>query len=181
MAAAGVESISQLLRTQTSGHFGRPTARKLVELAHSSVSSNRAVSGRSTSLRILCDQLEHTQANLARLQAELEQLVAHDPGVKGLEQIPEFGPKTVAVLRAELGDVNRFSRTDEVIAYGGMDIEIKESGQWKGKAKLSKRGSGLLRRVLALFGDWEYSLGGIPFWCLLPSFGAAGSRGLGQP
>ncbi len=56
--------------------------------------------------------------------------------------------KTLAVLRAELGDVQRFSRTDEVIAYGGMDIEIKESGLWKGQAKLSKRGSGLLRRVL---------------------------------
>lgn len=150
VAAAGVEPITQLLRTQTSGHFGRPTARKLVELAHSSVSSNRALSGRSTSLRILCDQLEHTQANLARLQAELEQLMAHDPGIKGLEQIPEFGPKTVAVLRAELGDVHRFSRTDQVIAYGGMDIEIKESGQWKGKAKLSKHGSGLVRRVLYL-------------------------------
>jgi transposase len=40
--------------------------------------------------------------------------------------------------------------TDQVIAYGGMDIELKESGQWKGKAKLSKRGSGLLRRVLYL-------------------------------
>ena len=35
-----------------------------------------------------------------------------------------------------------------VIDYGGMDIEIKESGLWKGKAKLSKRGSGLLRRML---------------------------------
>jgi len=150
VAAAGVEPITHLLRTQTSGHFGRPTARKLVELAQSSVSSNRALSGRSTGLRILCDQLEHTQANLARLQAELEQLMAHDPGVKGLEQIPEFGPKTVAVLRAELGDMNRFSRTDQVIAYGGMDIEIKESGQWKGKAKLSKRGSGLVRQVLYL-------------------------------
>ena len=65
-----------------------------------------------------------------------------------LQQVPECGPKTVAVLRAELGDVQRFSRTDEVIAYGGMDIEIKESGLWKGKAKLSKRGSGLVRRVL---------------------------------
>src|SRR3989442_9604316 len=30
------------------------------------------------------------------------------------------------------------------------DVEIKESGLWKGKAKLSKRGSGLLRRVLYL-------------------------------
>jgi transposase len=90
-----------------------------VELAHSSVSSNRTLSGRSTSLRILCDQLEHTQANLVRLQTELEQLMAHDPGVKGLEQIPEFGPKTVAVLRAALGDVHRFSRTDKVIVSIG--------------------------------------------------------------
>ncbi len=31
-----------------------------------------------------------------------------------------------------------------------MDIEIKECGKWKGKAKLSKRGSGLLRQILYL-------------------------------
>jgi transposase len=37
-----------------------------------------------------------------------------------------------------------------VIAYSGMDIEIKESGLWKGKATLSKRGSGFLRRVLSM-------------------------------
>ena len=37
-----------------------------------------------------------------------------------------------------------------VIASGGMDIEIKESGHRIGKAKLSKRGSGLLRRVLSM-------------------------------
>ncbi len=36
------------------------------------------------------------------------------------------------------------------MAYAGMDIEIKESGKFKGKAKLSKRGSGLLRQILYL-------------------------------
>jgi transposase len=128
IVTAGVEPIYQLLRAQTPAHFGRPTAKKLVELARSSTSSGRALSGRSASLRVLCDQLEHTQANLARLQAEIEQLIAKDPGVKGLQQIPGFGTKTVAVLRAELGEVNRFARTDQVIAYGGLDIEIKESG-----------------------------------------------------
>jgi hypothetical protein len=56
-----------------------------------------AAAERSASLRVLCDQLEHTQANLARLQAEIEQLIAHDPGVTGLQQIPGFGTKTVAV------------------------------------------------------------------------------------
>src|SRR5205809_2921493 len=148
LVEAGVDPLFQVLRAQKASHYGRPTAKKLVALANQSVSSGRAIAGRSTSLRILCDQLEHTQANLARLSSEMEHLLNTDPGVKGLKQVPEFGSKTLAVLRAELGDVQRFSRTDEVIAYGGMDIEIKESGLWKGKAKLSKRGSGLLRRVL---------------------------------
>ena len=149
VAEAGVEPIAALLR-EMPAHFGRPTAQKLVAFARKSGSSGRAIAGRSMSLRILCDQLEHTCANLARLETEIAQLLTNDPGVKGLQQVPEFGPKTVAVLRAELGDVQRFQRTDEVVAYGGMDIEIKESGLWKGKAKLSKHGSGLLRRMLYL-------------------------------
>ena len=113
---AGVEPITQGLRAQTPAHYGRPTAKKLVELARGTGSSGRALSGRSTSLRILCDHLEHPQANLARLEAEIAQLLTSDPAVKGLQQFPEFGPKTLAVLRAELGDVQRFARTDEVIA-----------------------------------------------------------------
>ncbi len=56
----------------------------------------------------------------------------------------------MAVLRAELGEVDRFARTDQAVAYAGMDVKIKESGKWKGKAKLSKRGSGLLRQMLYL-------------------------------
>jgi len=163
IVAAGVESLFQLLRAQKPAHYGRPTAQKLVAFAKETGSSGRALAGRSVSLRILCDQLEHTQANLARLDAEIEQLLTNDPGVKGLQQVPGFGPKTVAVLRAELGDAQRFARTDEVIAYGGMDIEIKESGLWKGKAKLSKRGSGLLRRMLYMAALRSISLEGSAF------------------
>jgi hypothetical protein len=96
---AGVEALFQLFRAQKPAHYGRPTARKLVAFAEQSGSSGRAIAGRSVSLRILCDQLEHTRANVARLDAEIEQLLTHDPGVKGFQQVPEFGPQTVAVLR----------------------------------------------------------------------------------
>jgi len=158
VAQAGVEAIYQVLRAVPAAHFGRPTAKKLVALAQVSSSSGRALSGRASSLRILCDQLEHTQANRQRLEEELEQLITMDPETKGLRQMPELGPKTVAVLRAELGEVKRFARTDQAIAYAGMDVEIKESGQWKGQAKLSKRGSGLLRQILYLAATRSISL-----------------------
>jgi transposase len=150
LAEAGVEAVYQVLRAVPAAHFGRPTAKKLVAAAQASIGSGRALSGRVSSLRILCDQLEHTQANLTRLEEELEQLITTDPSTKGLQQMPELGLKTVAVLRAELGEVDRFACTDQAVAYAGMDIEIKESGKFKGKAKLSKRGSGLLRQILYL-------------------------------
>ena len=150
MAQAEEAALYALLRMHKHAHYGHPTAKKLLSLASTSVSSQRAEAGRSLSLRILCGQLEQTQKYLEELQAELEQLIANDPAAKSLQQIPEFGTQTVAVLRAELGDVDRFARTDQAIAYAGLDVQIKESGLWKGKAKLSKRGSGLLRQMLYL-------------------------------
>ena len=150
MAQAKEGALYALLRSQKHAHYGHPTAKKLLSLASTSVSSGQAEAGRSMSLRMLCEQLEQTQKHLEGLQAELEQLLANDPVVKGVQQIPEFGIKTVAVLRAELGEVERFARTDQVIAYAGLDVQIKESGLWKGQAKLSKRGSGLLRQTLYL-------------------------------
>jgi transposase len=112
LAEAGVEPLFQLVRAQKASHYGRPPAQKLVAFARRRVSSGGAIAGRSVSLRILCEQLEHTRTNLARLGTEIEQLLSTDPGVKGVQQVPEFGMKTRAVLRAELGDVQRFARTD---------------------------------------------------------------------
>jgi transposase len=150
IAAAGVEAITAKLHELGSHRYGRGTAKRLVQLAQESVSNGLAVAARATSLNILCDQLEHTQANMMQLEKEIDKLLETDAGVKGLQSVPEFGRKTVAVLRAELGDVARFERTDQVVAYAGLDIEVKESGKWKGQAKLSKRGSGRLRRILYL-------------------------------
>src|SRR6266567_4026866 len=99
---------------------------------------------------ILFQQLTQIQSHLAQLDEELEKLRVRDPESQLLQAIPEFGPQTVAVLRAELGDVARFHRTDQAVAYAGLDIAIKESGKWQGQAKLSKRGSGLLRQMLYL-------------------------------
>ena len=181
VAEAGVEPLSQLLRAQKSAHNGRPTAQKLVAFAKQSASCGRAVGGRSVSLRILCDQLEHTQANLARLEAEIEQLLTNDPQVKGLQQIPEFGSKTVAVLRAELGDIQRFARTDEVIAYGGMDIEIKESGLGSRQSQTFQTRQWLAATRPLHERPALHSSGRFGLWRLVSAFGATRSQeGLGS-
>ena len=150
MAKADPAALSQLLHQLCPGHYGRQTAEALIELAKGSVSSGMAIEARQSSLRILCDQLDHTQRNLKHLQQEIERLLGDDPKAKGLLAVAEFGVMTVAVLRAELGELDRFARMDQVVAYAGMDLQIKQSGKWKGQVKLSKRGSGRLRRILYL-------------------------------
>jgi transposase len=176
MAQATEGALYALLHAQKHANSGHPTARKLLSLASTSVSSGQAEAGRSLSLRMLCEQLEQTHKHLDWLQAELERLLANDPAVKGLQQIPEFGTKTVAVLRAELGDVDRFARTDQAIAYAGLDVQIKASGLWKGQAKLSKRGSGRLATDALCGGLAQHSSGGLRLWCLLLPTGRARSQ-----
>jgi transposase len=149
-AQASVEAITQQLHEVAPRNYGRQTAEQLVSLAAQSVSSGRATSARTTSLKILCDQLQHTRQNLAQLEQEIKALLEQDPDAKGMRGMPEFGTKTVAVLRAELGEVDRFARCEQAIAYVGLDITIKDSGKWRGQRKLSKRGSGHLRRILYL-------------------------------
>lgn len=148
LAAVPIEELGAKLVELSNGHYSLKTAQRLSELAKISASSGIATVGRAKGLVILCDQLLHTQSNLAELEKELAELVADDAAAQKLSEIPEFGLKTVAGLRAELGEVARFSNYNQVVAYAGLDLTVKESGKWKGQLKLSKRGSGRLRRLL---------------------------------
>jgi len=154
IAAVGEAPIAAVLQATAPRNFGPDTAARLVALAQQSSASPVAVAARGRSLAILADQLMHTQANIAELEREIDALVQQDDGTTGLQSVPDFGPKTVAVLRAELGEVERFQRSEQVVAYAGLDVTVRESGKWKGQRKLSKRGSGALRRSLymAAFG-----------------------------
>ena len=145
-----MEALSAFLHEIAPHHYGLPTAQTLIRLATASINSGLAVSARASSLRILCDQLEHTQHNLEELEREIDQFLEQDPKAKGMLSVPEFGSLTIAVLRAELGDLTRFTRIDQVVAYVGLDLLVKQSGKWRGQTKLSKRGSGRVRRILYL-------------------------------
>ena len=49
-----------------------------------------------------------------------------------------------------------FQNRDQLIAFFGLDVRVKESGTWRGKAKLSKRGNSFYRMILFQLG-WSLS------------------------
>jgi transposase len=147
-AAAGVETLTAKLKTIAPRSYGLASAQKLHELAKNSVASGRAIEARTLSLVIICGQLQALAGHLATIETQLAEWLGADAAAQRLEAVPDFGPKTVAVLRAELGEVSRFQGRDQVVASVGLDLTVRESGAWKGQPKLSKRGSGLLRKLL---------------------------------
>jgi transposase len=148
VVTAGVERVYAKLKELAPRSYGRATAQKLCDLALSSVSSGKAAEARSLSVKIVCGQLQAIAGHLTEIETQLAEGLVQDAGAQRLDSVPDFGPKTVAVLRAELGEVSRFKNLDQAVASTGLDLTVRESGMWKGKAKLSKRGSGLLRKML---------------------------------
>jgi transposase len=163
LAGASVEAVLAVLHQAAPRRYGRQHAQRLITLAQNSVASGVARAARALSLGILCEQLERTHAHLAQLEAELQRLLATDAGAASLSSVEGFGLKTVALLRAELGEVARFTHGDQVVAYVGLDITVKQSGKWRGQRKLSKRGSGEVRRVLYMAALRSIALEGSAF------------------
>src|SRR5258708_38655775 len=63
-------------------------------------------------------------------------------------KVPGLGPPWTATIRAELGDVSRFTRVDQVIASAGLEPRTHESGRYAGQERLSQPGPGALRQAL---------------------------------
>jgi transposase len=51
-------------------------------------------------------------------------------------------------ISAEIGDIHRFTDSDQLVALAGVDPQRHESGQTAGQTKMSQRGSPYLRRAV---------------------------------
>ena len=66
-----------------------------------------------------------------------------------LLSIVSIGPKTAAVLLAELGDIRRFANVRDLVAYAGLCPRLCSSGSsLHGPTPLTKRGNAVVRKAL---------------------------------
>jgi len=66
-----------------------------------------------------------------------------------LQSIPGVGPITAASFISEVGDINRFSKPEQLVAYAGIDPRVHQSGtSINGKGYISKRGNKIFRTRL---------------------------------
>ncbi len=150
IAAAPLADLTATEAEVSGNRWGEPEALKLAALAQHSAASPRAVPARSLVVRTLALHLLDLRTRLADLEAAIAALAQEDDQAQRLQAIPGIGPQNAATIRAELGDVSRFSRVDQVIAYAGLEPRTHDSGRLAGHKRLSKRGPGALRHALYL-------------------------------
>jgi len=136
---AARKSISKSLARFRQQRESLPRAREHVEAAH----------------RALAEQVKSLDRELARLAAQ-------DPEVKRLQQVPGIGPVSATALVVRLKSTD-FARYDQFVAYVGLDVRVRQSGQRRGSLGLSRQGDAELRRLLYCCAQASLRTKGSPF------------------
>lgn len=131
-------------------------AEKLLEKAKGSCAIPDLAESSAAALQELLDAIAALQEHLDRAQQQIERILPKCVSQQDqalLRSIKGFGPKTAPPILAFLPeDVLEQSSKKKAVAkiqaLFGFDPRIKESGKWKGKTKISKRGIAIARTAL---------------------------------
>jgi transposase len=151
MAQARLDDVARVLEEGRERRWGQAQAQAqaLQELARHAAARTRAVAARAVVVRTVARHLLDRQARIAEREAALADLRRSDPPRQQWPaQVPGRGPRWTATIRAELGEVSRFTRVEQVVASAGREPRTHDSGRWAGQRHLSKRGPGALRQAL---------------------------------
>jgi transposase len=90
------------------------------------------------------------QGQLHALDKELEALLTHAAADRNdlakLQELPGFSPLVAGLVATAF---NRQAKSERSwVAYAGLDVSVRESGTWRGRGKLTKRGNSFLRKRL---------------------------------
>ncbi|SEJ28155.1 Transposase IS116/IS110/IS902 family protein [Kandleria vitulina] len=96
-------------------------------------------------------KLKEDMAEAERTIGEMIKLAQGLPDFSIIKSIPGIGDNLAARIIAELGDMTRFKKKNELVAFAGLDPRISESGQNDGNhMHITKKGNKRLRCLLYL-------------------------------
>jgi transposase len=136
---AGYDAVADIVIARSRGRKSSASVQDLMETATSSVGVASPVK-----------DLVLKQEEIMKLMVSLsDEKMKRDAEI--LTSAKGIGDKTALNFLIELGgDVRAFENDRKLIAAAGLDPTTYESGKYKGKSKISKRGNRHLRRVIWL-------------------------------
>jgi len=145
----------KIARSHKGNNYDEEWAKKVISEAKNSIYSGRAHEARSLALKSMVSQIKSFKEQIDMLEAEILSILKPDDSkpntpADNLLSIPGVGPSTAACVLAEAGDIHRFSSCKDFIGYVGLYPKIEQSGTSLNKARLTTKGSRLLKHALYL-------------------------------
>ena len=129
--------------------MGRAKANQLKQAAQQSFALRGRQETLALEIRFLVERLNVLLGQIEQLDEQLGEWMAQQHAL--LRSIPGVGPVRAPTMLAEIWPMFHPKEKDgakTLVAAAGLDARQVESGQWKGKSKMSKRGSKYLRTAL---------------------------------
>ena len=105
-----------------------------------------------TVIRRMKNHINYLNKQIASIEKELKDKISKDDYVSGkikkVTTIPGIGFITVVTVAAETQGFDNFTSLRQLSSFAGYDIQLKESGKFKGKTKISKKGNSHIRRAM---------------------------------
>lgn len=97
-------------------------------------------------------QVEFMENNIQAIEQEIRHITEKDKDfyerVKKIETIKGLQLITIVTVLAETNGFTLFNNIRQVVSYAGLDVAERQSGQFKGKARISKKGNSRIRQCL---------------------------------
>ncbi|HHD92626.1 MAG TPA: IS110 family transposase, partial [Candidatus Portnoybacteria bacterium] len=96
--------------------------------------------------------IESLKEQKKKLEEEVKTLMTESENkqeiVNRYQSIPGISEYTASLTTLFFKEKEYSRNAKQWIAFAGLDVSVRESGHWRGKGKITKRGNGYLRRRL---------------------------------
>lgn len=103
-------------------------------------------------LQLKQQQIDFLEKNIQVIENEIIRITKEDKEfsrrVKNIETIKGVRLLTIITVLCETNGFSQFNNIRQVVSYAGMDIAERQSGLFKGKTRISKKGNARIRECL---------------------------------
>ena len=134
--------LSNILHDNSHGRYNKQDAIRLRDLAKNSVGIDNPTLSLQIKQAIL--QIELYSEQIEEVEKLSKQIL--DEMKSKLLTIPGMSYNQATVIHGFIGDINRFNKSCQLLAYAGLDPSTYQSGNFEARStRMSKRGNSLLR------------------------------------
>lgn len=148
IAQADPDDLKKLLWKASRGNVDGDKAELLLKKAKESVGVGVDSEADEMYLKFVLENLNFLEEKISELKAKISESVKSVSIYPILISLPGVGDMTVAAIIAALGDLKNYKSYRQVLKKVGLNLYHLSSGTHKGKKRISKRGMGVVRKML---------------------------------